>query len=53
MDLRNYTDQNTAQTGFIIVLYSWRETHFVIKTYILFEPTDPNRLFSFFFVFTL
>lgn len=26
----------------IYFLYSWRETHFVIKTYILFEPTDPN-----------
>lgn len=34
-----------------ILLYLWRETHFVIKTYILFEPTDPNSLFLYILVY--
>lgn len=33
------------------LLYLWRETHFVIKTYILFEPTDPNSIFLFILVY--
>lgn len=34
-----------------ILLYLWRETHFVIKTYILFEPTDPNSWFLYILVY--
>lgn len=33
------------------LLYLWSETHFVIKTYILFEPTDPNSLFLYILVY--
>lgn len=49
--LNNMKKTNMKHSLNRILLYLWRETHFVIKTYILFEPTDPNNLFLYILVY--